>query len=151
MEFKDILKNYKLYAFIMGIIIGTAVYNILGTGYSFSMFSQVKTYDFWNTYIYLFVINLRFWIFAFVISFFKFKNKILVLIIFVQAFVMSGMITMAILSKNMILLYGVPMTVMKIISSVLLFDERKPIVNKILSVVIFIIGTAIENIFIIKF
>lgn len=151
MKIKTIWTNYKIYAFIIGIVTGTMVYNALGMDFSFSMIHQISVEDYWNTYYYLIMMNLRFWILAFCISFFTVKDKVILLIIFIESFVVAGMISMSIQSKNMLLLYGVPMAIMKMLAAILMFDRKRPFINRVLSIVILIIGTALENFFLIKF
>ena len=151
MKIKTIWTNYKIYAFIMGIVTGTMVYNALGMDFSFSMIHQIIVEDYWDTYYYLIMLNLRFWILVFCISFFTVKDKVILLIIFMESFVTAGMISMSIQSKNMLLLYGVPMAITKMLSAILMFDGKRPIINRVLSVVILIVGTALENFFLIKF
>ena len=151
MKTKTIWTNYKIYAFIIGIVTGTMVYNALGMDFSFSMMKRITVGDYWEAYCYLMMINLRFWILVFFISFFTVKDKIILLIIFIESFVAAGMISMSILSKNVLLLYGVPMAILKMLSAILMFDGKRPIINRALSIVILFIGTALENFFLLKF
>lgn len=151
MKFKALWTNYKIYAFILGIVAGTLVYNLIGIDFSFSMYKQIAINDFWKSFIYFFICNVRFLIVIFVISFFDIKRKILPLIIFYQAFVLAGLITIIISTKSGICFYAMPSTLIKIMAAIFMFDDSKPVINRIISSLIIITGTALENFFIIYF
>ncbi len=151
MKNRAIWTNYKIYAFILGIIAGTLVYNLMGMDFSFSMIHKIEINNFAKSYLYLLTNNIKFLVFIFVISFFKIKNKIVVFIVFNQAFILSGAITMSILSENIILLYSIPLIIAKMVSSIIMFHDSKPILNRGLSVAVIMIGVFIENIFLTKF
>lgn len=150
MKIKDFWTNYKIYAFILGIVTGTIIYNALGIDFSFEMIEQIKVNSFKDSYLYLIMINSRFWIISFIISFFKIKNKIILLIVYVQSFILAGMISISISSGNFIFLHGSVSALVKIATAILLFDERRPIINRFLSLVFLMVGTALENIFFVK-
>lgn len=151
MKIKEIWTNYKIYAFILGIVTGTIVYNALSIDFSFEMINQIKVNNFKDSFLYLIMVNLRFWIVVFVISFFKFKSKIIFLIIYIQSFALAGMISVSISSGNFVLLHGGVIAIVKMITAILLFDDKRPIINKLISLVFLVVGTAVENIFFIKF
>lgn len=151
MKFKDIWTNYKIYAFILGIVLGTLVYNLLGVDFSFSMYKKIHINNFWNSYVYFLLNNLKFLIVIFVISFFEIKRKILPVIIFYQAFVLSGLITMMVLSGSRLCIYSMPAVIINIIAAIFMFNDSKPIINRTISVGIVVLGTLLENFFIIYF
>lgn len=151
MEFKNIWTNYKIYAFILGIITGTIVYNLLGMDFSFSMITGIAGTNFLDSFLYLSMINLRFWVIMLILSFFKIKNKIIVFIIFTQSFLLSGYITIAILNKSYILLYEIFIIIFKILCVIFMFNEKKPVLYRVLSLIILILGTGLENIFFVYF
>lgn len=151
MKFKDIWTNYKIYAFIFGIVFGTLVYNLLGVDFSYSMYDKIHINNFWNSYVYFLLNNLKFLIVIFVISFFEIKRKILPVIIFYQAFVLSGLITTMILSGSRLCIYSMPAVIINIIAAIFMFNDSKPIINRTISVGIVVLGTLLENFFIIYF
>lgn len=151
MKSKSIWTNYKIYAFILGIIIGTVVYNLLGMDFSFAKIHRIKGMDFLDSFLYLSMINLRFLIFVFIISFLKFKDKILAIIIFIESFLLSGFITIAIITKSTILLYETPITISKILCSLFMINENKQFFYKLVAVLILVVGIILGNIFLINF
>lgn len=148
---KSIWTNHKIYAFILGIITGTIVYNLLGMDFSFLVTDRIIVTNFWDSFLYLIMIHLRFWIIIFILSFFKLKNKIVLLIIFVESFLIAGFITITVLAGNCILLYEIPMAVFKLVCAIFMFNEKKPVLYRGFSLIILILGTVLENIFFVKF
>lgn len=151
MKNKLMWTNYKIYAFILGIVIGTIIYNALGIDFSFSMIKKIRVNDFKSSFFYLMADNLRFWVVVFIISFLKIRNKAEGIIIFFQAFIMAGMISLSIISNNMILLYGVPASISKIFATVLMCDNKRPVLYRVLSLIIMLVSSMAENFFIINF
>ena len=151
MKLKAIWTNYKIYAFIMGIVAGTIVYNLLCVDFSFSMYEKIQIHNFWKSYAFFLVKNLKFFIIALVISFFEIRYNALAVIIFYQSFVLAGLITTMILSGNYICIYALPAIFIKIASAIFLFDISKPVLNKIISIIIILFGTIFQNFFIIYF
>lgn len=151
MKFKAIWTNYKIYAFILGIVAGTLVYNVLGIDFSFSMYEKIRINNIWKSYMYFLTCNLKFFVIILAISFFDIKQKILLIIIFCQSFVLSGLITIMILSGSGICIYAIPSVFIKIAASIFMFDDSKPIINRLISTGIVLVGTMLENFFIIYF
>lgn len=151
MKFKAIWTNYKIYAFILGIVAGTLVYNLIGVDFSFSMYRKIDVTNVWRSFAYLFISNLKFFLIILIVSFFDIKRKILPIIIFYQAFTLSGIITTMILSESRICIYAIPAVFIKLASSMFMFEESKPILNRVISCAIIIFGTIVENFFIIYF
>lgn len=151
MKVKAIWTNYKIYAFILGIVMGTLVYNLVGIDFSFSMYKKIEITNIWKSYLYFLTINLKFYILIFVISFLEIKRKILPIIIFFQAFALAGIITTIILSGNSICMYAILVIFIKIAATIFMFEDSKPILNRLISSMIVIIGTMLENFFIIYF
>lgn len=147
MKIKNIWTNYKIYAFILGIITGTVVYNLLGVDFSFANILKVKGTKFINSFMYFGMINLKFWIVVLALSFLKLKDQILFIIIFIEAFLLSGFISISITIESMVLFYEVPIVIFKIVCALLLFNERKPIFYKFISALFLVAGTVLENIF----
>lgn len=151
MKFKAIWTNYKIYAFILGIVAGTIVYNLLGIDFSFSMYEKIQINSMWKSYVYFLIINLKFLVIVFGISFFEIKRKILPIIIFYQAFVLSGLITTMILSGSEICVYAITSVFIKIGAAIFMFNDSKPIINKLISVGVVLVGTLLENFLIFYF
>lgn len=151
MKFKTIWTNYKIYAFILGIVAGTLVYNLIGVDFSFSMYKQIAISDFWKSFLYFLTCNARFLIIVFVVSFFEIRQKILPFIIFYQAFILAGLITIMISTKSYICIYAVPSVFIKIAATIFMFDNGKTVINRITGSLILIIGAALENFFIFYF
>lgn len=145
MKNKQLWTNYKIYAFILGVITGTIVYNYIGIDYSFAMISKVNANNFFNSLLYVFVINLKFTIFIFVLSFFKLKTKLMIPIIFYYAFLMSGFLVLTVSLKTTMLLSGAVISIFKMMSAIFMFDERKKVRNRFLSFLIMISGSFFQN------
>lgn len=64
---------------------------------------------------------------------------------------MAGMISLSIISNNMILLYGVPASISKIFATVLMCDNKRPVLYRVLSLIIMLVSSMAENFFIINF
>lgn len=151
MNLKTIWTNYKIYAFILGVVAGALVYNIISIDFSFYMYEKISINDIWESYIYFLLQNIKFLLIIFVISFFDIRQHVLVAIIFFQAFVLSGLITTIILSGSTICIYSIPSVLIKIASSIFMFNNSKPIINRLISVLIILVGALIENFFVIYF
>jgi hypothetical protein len=151
MKTKSVWTNYKIYAFILGIITGTIVYNLLGIDFSFCSIEKITGLGFRDSLLYLLMINARFGILVLVLSFFRIKNKIIFFIIFIESFLMAGFITISILSGSPVLLYEIPMVVFKIICAIVMFQDKKRALCRILAFIILFVGTVLENIFFINF
>lgn len=151
MKVKSIWTNYKIYAFLFGIITGAVVYNLLGIDFSFTKINRIKGIDFWECFLYLVMINLKFWLLIFVLSFLKIKDKIVLFIIYIESFLLSGFIVIAIGMGNYVLLSEILMTVFKLLSTLFMFRQKQPVLYRMISLVILIMGTLLENIFFVKF
>ena len=146
MNSKAIWTNYKIYAFILGIILGTIIYNLLGIDFSFDNISKIQFQNEIDSFIYILLHNLKFWIAVFILSFFRFKDKIVLLIIFYYSFIIAGIITVSINSQTLLLLHGCVESIAKILGLILMCDDTKKTKGRILSFVILFIGTFLENI-----
>ena len=151
MKVKSIWTNYKIYAFLLGIITGAVVYNLPGMDFSFTKINRIKGIDFWDSFLYLVMINLRYWLCIFVLSFLKIKSKIILLVIYVESFLLSGFIVITIGGGSNVLLSEIPLILFKILCALLMFSEKRPVLYRIVSLSILLMGTILENIFLIKF
>ena len=144
-------KKQKIYAFIIGIVIGTLVYNLIGIDFSFFAIKRVIIHDFFKGYAYLLQNNIRFFMMIFILSFIKRKNEISLIFIFYQAFVIAGSIVVSIKTKNVLFLYTVPVAFTKILAVCFIFRDRKELMGHFIGMIVILIGVLLENFFIIIF
>ena len=78
MNYKLAEKNYKIYAFIFGIITGTLVYNFLGIDFSFDNVENIKFNNLFDGVIYVLLGDVKFLLGIFILSFFRIKDKIVI-------------------------------------------------------------------------
>lgn len=150
MEIKTPGINSKICSFILGIIVGTIVYNLLNVQYSFTNINRISGINYLDSFLYLLMINLRYLAVIFVLSFFKSKDRIILFIIFIESFLLAGNIVIMILTGSYVLLYEIPANIFKIICALFMFSKKNPIVYRIFSLIILIVATALENLFFIK-
>ena len=148
MNYKLAGKNYKIYAFILGIITGTLVYNLLGVDFSFDNNVNIKFNNFFDGVIYVFLGNVKFWLGIFILSFFRIKDKIAPVIIFCFSFLFAGIITIFVNSHNMLLVATAIDTMSKIIGTVYMCDDNKKNVGRLISFLILIMSSLLQNFFI---
>ena len=134
MKYKLAEKNYKIYAFIFGIITGTLVYNFLGIDFSFDNVENIK----FN----------KFLLGIFILSFFRIKDKIVPVFVFYFAFVLAGIITVSVSSHTLLLVGAGIDTMAKIIGTVYMCDGNRKNVGRGISFLIFIISSLLQNFFI---
>lgn len=150
MRIKTVGTNIKIYAFILGIVTGTIIYNFLNIEYAFSNIKSIAGINFLDSFMFLLMKNLRFLIVAFILSLFKAKDKIVVFIIFGESFLLAGNIVVMILNSAYVLMYDIPIIAVKIICAMLMFNEKRPLLYRMFSVIILITATVLENLFFIK-
>lgn len=148
MNFKAIWTNYKIYAFFLGVILGTLIYNFLGIDFSFENVQRVELINYFDSYIYILSHNLRFWVLIFVLSFFRMKDKILLLIIFYYSFLIAGIITVSLNSHTTLLIHGSIIAMVKIFGAVFMFDDTKRVRGRIISFAMLIVGSFLEIFFV---
>ena len=51
MKFKTLWTNYKIYGIIIGIVLGTIVYNMISIDFSFYNIESIRNTDFLDTYM----------------------------------------------------------------------------------------------------
>lgn len=145
MKIKSIWTNYKIYAVIIGLLMGTLVYNLIGIDFYYCRTDNIHNIKFGKMIIYLIISGIKFWIIILGISFLKYKRIVLFLIILVDSFFIAGCISISIIIKNIIYLYEVPNYVSKMFCSILLFKENKKIKDIILSILAILSGSFISS------
>ena len=68
MNFKVLWTNYKIYGIIIGIVLGTLVYNMLSIDFSFSCNQNIKIVDFVDSLFYILINFIRFYVFILIIT-----------------------------------------------------------------------------------
>ena len=148
MNYKLAEKNYKIYAFILGIITGTLLYNFLGIDFSFNNVENIKFNNLFDGIIYVFLGNVKFWLGIFILSFFRIKDKIVLVIVFCFAFLFAGIITVSV-SSHTLLLVGAGIDAMaKIIGTVYMCDDNRKNIGRVISFLVLIISSLLQNFFI---
>ena len=54
--------NYKIYAVIIGMLVGTLVYNIIGVDFSFALIDNIHSENFGESYIFFLLQNIKYFI-----------------------------------------------------------------------------------------
>lgn len=145
MKFKSLWTNYKIYGIIIGIVLGTIIYNIISIDFSFSNTYSVRVSNFFESYIYLLVNFLRFYIFILLMSFVKIKEKIYAVLLGIESFKLAGGIVVFVRLHNMLCLSSVIDSLLKIIIVYFFIKNEKPILNKFFAFGIMILGIFAEN------
>lgn len=145
MNFKVIWTNYKIYAFFLGIILGTIIYNLLGIDFSFDKIYRIEFEYYIDGFLFILLQNFKFWIAFLILSFFKIKDKIMLVIIFYYSFLLAGIITVSINAQTTLLLHGCIASAAKILGVVLMCDDVKKARGRIFSFAILFVGSFLEN------
>lgn len=148
MNYKLAEKNYKIYAFILGIITGTLVYNFLGIDFSFNNVENIKFNNLFDGIIYVLLGDVKFLLGIFILSFFRIKDKIVPVFVFYFAFVLAGIITVSVSSHTLLLVGAGIDTMAKIIGTVYMCDGNRKNVGRGISFLILIISSLLQNCFI---
>lgn len=150
MKFKSLWTNYKIYGIIIGIVLGTIVYNMISIDFSFSNIESIRNTDFLDTYMYQLIIFLKFYFFALLVSFFKMKEKVYAVFLGIEAFKLSGSIVVLIRLHNILCLGSVIEALLKIIILYFFMKKEKTVLNKMIAFLILLFGILAE-IFLINF
>ncbi len=150
MNFKTLWTNYKIYGVMIGIVLGTIVYNMISMDFSFSQIESIQNIDFWNTYVYLLMRMMRFYICILLISFLKIREKIYAVLLGVESFQLAGSIVILIRLHSMIHFSSVAEALLKIVLIYFFIKNHRPVLNKIFALIIMLLGILAE-IFLIDF
>ncbi len=150
MNFKTLWTNYKIYGVMIGIVLGTIVYNMISMDFSFSQIESIEHIDFWNTYVYLVMRMMRFYICILLISFFKIREKLYAVVLGIESFQLAGSIVILIRLHNMMHSGSVIESLLKIVLIYFFMKNEKPVLNKIFAFMILVLGILAE-IFLIYF
>lgn len=145
MNFKTLWTNYKIYGVMIGIVLGTIVYNMISMDFSFSQIESIQNIDFWNTYVYLLMRMMRFYICILLISFLKIREKIYAVLLAVESFQLAGSIVILIRMHNMMHFSSVAEALLKIVLIYFFIKNQRPVLNKIFALVILFLGVLAEN------
>ena len=136
MSIKVLWTNYKIYGIIMGIVLGTIVYNMASIDFTFSYIHSVKNIDFIDSYLYL------------LMDFFKVKEKVYTILMGIESFKLAGSIVVFIRMHNMLCAGNFIEPVFKIAAILLFMKNDKVVLNKIIAIIILLLGAMFENILI---
>lgn len=148
-KYIDITKT-KIYAFILGIVCGTVVYNIFCMDFSIVPMSKLKFNNFLESFSYIFFINIKYWIIFCILSFFKYRKKIELFLLFILSFLISGITVIIITYRNFYLLSEIVFYFFCIFSILIMYKSKKSVLNYFVSIIIFALGLLIENFLLIK-
>lgn len=148
MSIKVLWTNYKIYGIIMGIVLGTIVYNMASIDFTFSYIHSVKNIDFIDSYLYLLMDFLKFYVFILISSFFKVKEKLYTILMGIESFKLAGSIVVFIRMHNMLCAGNFIEPVFKIAAILLFMKNDKVVFNKIIAIIILLLGAMFENILI---
>lgn len=145
MKFKILWTNYKIYGIIIGIVLGAIVYNMISIDFSFSQIHSMKTINFFESYLYLLINFLKFYIFILLISFVKIKEKIYGILLGIESFKLSGSIVVFFRIHNMICFSSMIEPFIKIIIIYFFIKNERPVLNKFFAFVTMVLGILAEN------
>lgn len=148
MNFKALWTNYKIYGIIIGIVLGTLVYNMISLDFSFSCNQNIKIVDFTDSLIYILMNFLRFYVFVFIISFFRIKEKVYAVLLGLESFKLAGNIVILIKLHNILYISSAIEPVFKIAVLLFFIKNEKVIFHKLLALFILLAGAFAENILI---
>ena len=143
--------NYKIYAAICGMLIGTLVYNIVDVDFSFALIDNIHSENFLNSYIFFFLQNIKYTGLVILLSLLRQNKKVLFIIILIQAYLISGSITICVILKKTFLLTGVIEGIVKIFIANIYLDSDKRAKKIIFLLAALFVGTVIENFFVFYF
>lgn len=124
------------------------MYNFLGIDFSFDNVENIKFNNLFDGIIYVFLGNVKFWLGIFILSFFRIKDKIVLVIVFCFAFLFAGIITVSV-SSHTLLLVGAGIDAMaKIIGTVYMCDDNRKNIGRVISFLVLIISSLLQNFFI---
>ena len=134
------MKNFKIYTFLLGIIVGTIVFNVISVDFSFEDIYNIKINNFIENFIYI--------IFYSILMIIKEKNVVAAFLLFAQGLYFSGLITIIVYTQNYICICGIIILITKIAIILTLFNEMQ-LRKKVLYVFVTVImGGFLENILI---
>lgn len=148
MNFKVLWTNYKIYGIIIGIVLGTLVYNMLSIDFSFSCNPNIKIVDFVDSLFYILMNFIRFYAFILIISFFRIKEKVYAVLLGIESFKLSGNIVILIKLHNILYISSAIEPVFKIAVLLFFMKKEKVIFHKFLALFIVLAGAFVENILI---
>ena len=138
------MKNFKIYTFLLGIIVGTIVFNVISVDFSFEDIYNIKINDFIENFIFVILYLMKYSILMII----KEKNVVVAFLLFAQGLYFSGLITIIVYTQNYICICGIIILITKIAIILTLFNEMQ-LRKKVLYVfVTVIIGGFLENILI---
>lgn len=148
MNFKVLWTNYKIYGIIIGIVLGTLVYNMLSIDFSFSCNQNIKIVDFVDSLFYILMNFIRFYAFILIISFFRIKEKVYAVLLGIESFKLAGNIVILIKLHNILYISSAIEPVFKIAVLLFFMKKEKVIFHKFLALFILLAGAFVENILI---
>ena len=148
MNFKVLWTNYKIYGIIIGIVLGTLVYNMISLDFSFSCNQNIKIVDFVDSLIYILMSFLRFYVFVFIISFFRIKEKVYAVLLGLESFKLAGNIVILIKLHNILYISSAIEPIFKIAVLLFFMKNEKVIFHKLLALLVLFAGALVENILI---
>ena len=87
------MKNFKIYTFLLGIIVGTIVFNVISVDFSFEDIYNIKINNFIENFIFVILYLIKYIIFYSILMIIKEKNVVAAFLLFAQGLYFSGLIT----------------------------------------------------------
>lgn len=120
-----IMKNFKIYTFLLGIIVGTIVFNVISVDFSFEDIYNIKNkWFYWKFHI----CNLIFdKVYNFLFNTYDYKREECsgAFLLFAQGLYFSGLITIIVYTPNYICICGIIILITKIAIILTLFNEMQ--------------------------
>ena len=116
-------KNLKIYTFLLGIIVGTIVFNVISVDFSFEDIYNIKINDFIGNFIFVILYLIKYIIFYSILMIIKEKNVVAAFLLFAQGLYFSGLITIIVYTQNYICICGIIILITKIAIILTLFSE----------------------------
>jgi len=137
------MKNFKIYTFLLGIIVGTIVFNVISVDFSFEDIYNIKINNFIGNFIFVILYLIKYIIFYSILMI-----VVAAFLLFAQGLYFSGLITIIVYTQNYICICGIIILITKIAIILTLFNEMQ-LRKKVLYVFVTVImGGFLENILI---
>lgn len=148
MKLKTLWTNYKIYGIIIGIVLGTILYNIIPIDFSFLNINSVKYTNMGDAYIFYLIIFLKFYALILLISFFKIKEIMYTILLGIESFKLAGSIAILVRSHSLLCVGSMIEFLFKIIIICFFVKNDRPVLDKIVALFLLFLGSGIEIFFI---
>lgn len=141
------IKDKKIYIYVIGVVIGTILYNCINMDFSFYV-NKVLEVEFITYLLFEIIEGVKFLVLIYIISFFDYKNIFLYIVSFLLSLMVGGAITLFIKYINSHIFASVIDYLCRIVICEIIYKKDGRIKNIFISVTIIIISALIQNFFI---